>query len=41
MGQLNEIKNLMERIGETVDGRTIFKELYNIDNEYPLQKLNE
>ncbi len=41
MGHLNEIKNLMERIGEAVDGRTIFKELYNIDNEYPLQKLNE
>ena len=41
MAKLNEIKNLMHRIGENVDNRTIFKELYNIDNEYPLQKLNE
>lgn len=41
MAQLNEIKNLMSRIGEHVMEKTIFNELYNINNTYSLQTLNE
>ena len=41
MAQLNEIKNLMSRIGEHVIEKTIFNELYNINNTYSLQTLNE
>ena len=41
MGSLNEIKSLMSRIGEQVKEKTIFNELYDINNIYSLQKLNE